>query len=495
MALTKATYAMIDGASLNVLDFGADPTGSNDSAAAIRLALDAVPLTGGAVFFPAGTYKVESVVYIPQRYSSNGYGITIYGDDAKIIGTGSNTIFETGTGTMSTGGASNWTQPPESATSVHYNSKILNLQFFNCGLALKLFNFIQNCAVRDCIFSNVYSAIYAKRCFYLDVTNCEAGANQSATSSNTLYKFESFNNSMTINGVAANGGAAKAVIGFEFLDGTYGNSFVNNAAESCSTGVKLNGYIQGNAFTGWYIEGNGIGINFDNANIGSTIIDACWFYGNSSYAIYMPSTTTGSWYGVIGKNNTFQTATDIVSIDSAASLGNAELIARAYTDVGTSSYDRTTLPTSWDLPESSLVQYQDIVYDGGTGYGQPFALMEPYALASGVLPFKFAGDVRDNHYDLIPFCKITNNTNPGPGTFVIDTKFNYDSTNGGYLFNFTIVDFVGTFVVSGIVYGGTLVHRFDALGSTVTASNNSGYLRLTIGNFTAGSITGKVRAV
>ena len=50
MSLTKATYSMIRGAPVNVLDYGADATGSTDSTAAIQLAITA----GRKVIFPTG---------------------------------------------------------------------------------------------------------------------------------------------------------------------------------------------------------------------------------------------------------------------------------------------------------------------------------------------------------------------------------------------------------------------------------------------------------
>jgi len=53
MSLTKATYSMISGACVNVLDYGADPTGATDSTAAIALAIAA----GQRIEFPIGTYK------------------------------------------------------------------------------------------------------------------------------------------------------------------------------------------------------------------------------------------------------------------------------------------------------------------------------------------------------------------------------------------------------------------------------------------------------
>ena len=59
MALTKATYSMIDGAVVNVLDFGADPLGVANSTAAIQAAIVACG-NGGRVFFPAGTYRTTA---------------------------------------------------------------------------------------------------------------------------------------------------------------------------------------------------------------------------------------------------------------------------------------------------------------------------------------------------------------------------------------------------------------------------------------------------
>ena len=62
MALTKATYSMIEGTPANVLDFGADPTGVTNSSAAFAAAFNA-SLT---VYVPAGTYLVTSEIVIPS---------------------------------------------------------------------------------------------------------------------------------------------------------------------------------------------------------------------------------------------------------------------------------------------------------------------------------------------------------------------------------------------------------------------------------------------
>jgi hypothetical protein len=53
MSLTKATYSMIQGAPLNVLDFGAPTNGTSDCYAAFQAAIDALPVSGGTIVIPA----------------------------------------------------------------------------------------------------------------------------------------------------------------------------------------------------------------------------------------------------------------------------------------------------------------------------------------------------------------------------------------------------------------------------------------------------------
>lgn len=73
MALTKATYAMIDGAVVNVFDYGATGDNSTDDTAAIQAAIDS-----GAhnIYFPEGKYKVTTLT-IPE-----GVAVTLFGDNS-----------------------------------------------------------------------------------------------------------------------------------------------------------------------------------------------------------------------------------------------------------------------------------------------------------------------------------------------------------------------------------------------------------------------------
>lgn len=73
MALTKVRNQLIQGAPVNVLDYGADATGSADSTTAVSSAV----ATGSPIYFPAGTYKITSEISLNSNQ-------VIYGDGQGI---------------------------------------------------------------------------------------------------------------------------------------------------------------------------------------------------------------------------------------------------------------------------------------------------------------------------------------------------------------------------------------------------------------------------
>ena len=93
MSLTKASYSMITGAPVNVLDFGADPTGIADSAPAIQAAIDyanTANQTGASpygyarttVVFPAGVYLCKSTLTFKPFINYVGTRATTYNNTA-----------------------------------------------------------------------------------------------------------------------------------------------------------------------------------------------------------------------------------------------------------------------------------------------------------------------------------------------------------------------------------------------------------------------------
>ena len=137
MTLTKATYSMIEGAPINVLDYGAVGDGVADDAAAITAAMAACP-SGGTVFFPAGTYVVGSTLTIPKN------DITLDGGGNSIILAKNATNFEyvlIGTSRVNVQVRNIRINANKAGRSSGQNIRFMGAGFNDCT---------------DCTFSNVY---------------------------------------------------------------------------------------------------------------------------------------------------------------------------------------------------------------------------------------------------------------------------------------------------------------------------------------------------
>lgn len=74
MSLTKVTYSMIQGAALNVLDYGAVGDGITNDTAAIQAAINAAEAGNGSVYLPVGNYLVNDLTISSAR------GVEIVGE-------------------------------------------------------------------------------------------------------------------------------------------------------------------------------------------------------------------------------------------------------------------------------------------------------------------------------------------------------------------------------------------------------------------------------
>lgn len=74
---TRVNNRMINGASVNVLDFGADPTGNLDSSSALQQAFNTAT---GRVTIPNGTYKVDSNIVVNLTSDIN-----ISGNNSRFV--------------------------------------------------------------------------------------------------------------------------------------------------------------------------------------------------------------------------------------------------------------------------------------------------------------------------------------------------------------------------------------------------------------------------
>jgi hypothetical protein len=72
MSLTKVSYSMIQGAPVNVKDYGAVGDGVTDDTGAIQTAIS--QSAGKIVFIPSGTYKISATIYLNNSVSIVGEG-------------------------------------------------------------------------------------------------------------------------------------------------------------------------------------------------------------------------------------------------------------------------------------------------------------------------------------------------------------------------------------------------------------------------------------
>lgn len=82
MSLTKVSYSMIAGATANIVDFGADPTGSAPSNQAIQ---DAVDSGAKSIFIPPGTFKITAPINIPTNTGADAIRIFGAGKQQSIL--------------------------------------------------------------------------------------------------------------------------------------------------------------------------------------------------------------------------------------------------------------------------------------------------------------------------------------------------------------------------------------------------------------------------
>lgn len=473
--------------------------GTTDVAYAMRKALDLAAYDGTTVHCdPPGQIKVGSVVYLPQRshtaFGSNtryGYLMDFYGSTFVGQGRGTGTIFESGTGSVSTGGATNIGQADESAASLHYGTIIQGARFRSCDLALNLFNFVKGCKLEDLYIEDVDGVIVTDRCFYLELHNVHAQVSD-LTANDVLFDFRDTNNAMTVVGCEA-GGTGTLGTGFKFTGGGAGSAgiiFHGNTAELLARGLTLATAIEGIDIRGNYFEGCSVAaIDASAAGSKNMDVDGNWFYLNGK-AIDATEWIAGKW----GASNYFASPADEVDISDNDSKCIVEIPLNIFTEA--QSLTAAKIPSNYTLGASVTVIAPREVYAAATGLSAPLAV--DASLGNQSVPaFAYSGGPAANGASFtVPFCTQTLNV----GSSVIDTQINFSTYYMGVLFSL-YTEINGAKNIIGIVGPSGGVYRMDGLTNiSVTASNNSGKLRLTVAGsdhatYTAAGFWGQVRHI
>jgi hypothetical protein len=166
MSLTKVSYSMIEGAPINVLDYGADPSGVADSTTAIQAAATALP-SGGTLEFPdGGTYVITAPITFAGKTNVTlvGYGATIQCGATRIESyfniDGANGIDILG-----------FTFNAKMQLMPVYTSADFG-DIYNCGVYTH--SGAQNITVRNCSFVNLYTvAGFFRIATNVIVTDCK----------------------------------------------------------------------------------------------------------------------------------------------------------------------------------------------------------------------------------------------------------------------------------------------------------------------------------
>lgn len=271
---------------INVLDYGADPTGASDSTTAIQNAINAATnsgvagSSGGTVFFPPGTYKVNGTLS-PYSGTAN--------TRISLIGSGKSATTISGTNNSSylfLSGDGGRFEEVALIANITWN----NLSNTAGTGAVSLANLICS-KVDNCEFSGYIGLSVASSTFSSLISNC-----------NFIGR-----------GVAGSIGiraGQNSVIGCQFTDwgtgltGCNGGEFIGNCYfETCGTAIKLGAGIAGDPFAqntltafsicGCAIHNCDTGINCDSqvtcGYVGGVFIDGNTgaFLATPQYGIYI----------------------------------------------------------------------------------------------------------------------------------------------------------------------------------------------------------------
>lgn len=331
MSLTKVSYSMVNGAYVNVLDFGAIGDGTTDDTAAIQAAITSLGLAGGVAYFPVGTYRISTTITTP----SNSYGIT-------LLGSGLRTTFLKWTGGASAmilahNGTDNFRMEAFALENTGTGTVAVQLNSVRCNIIDVFAN--PTVAFSGCLFSTVstiasynYKVIFDNVNLFVSATGAAQGAfaiklgsGHSVTIQNSM--FSGFSDSAVFRDITVDTNSLNGLnitgTRFEAFSGTAPNPGSIN-----SIGVNLQ-YTQGVCISGCNFEMAGDQIGSDNqyavyigTNVFGCVIEGSYFSANgrSNYCVYIAANTAQA---VVIAGNEFS-RTVIAGVGAASSLALAQ---------------------------------------------------------------------------------------------------------------------------------------------------------------------------
>lgn len=326
-------------------------------------------------------------------------------------------------------------------------------------------NFNEGSVCENGYASDVQQAVKGRRCFYGAVRSC---VSRGAAGGTLLpaFDFDQFVNIMDLDGLVATSRE-----NLQRISGGANALHVRNQAyESGGTGFVVNGEVRPSLFSCNYFEGltvKGLDMS-DPSTKQSVVVDNNWFY-STPIAIHGASLLGGR----IGCGNYFLNCGINVQVNDNVSTVTVDIPPSRVQDTAGL---RPVFPTDkYVLGQAVDVRYRVHNYSSVSGeslatqnYAGDRPMNLPYSGRQGYVPGRVA------------FCD-TSKTAGTSFSVIVDTKINYDKYVS-YIFTLEIADNSGVALLSGRGVGSD-VYADKAAGRTITASNNGGYLRLTIPGF------------
>lgn len=352
----------------------------------------------------------------------------------------------------------------------------------NAGVVFNLQDTHDVCAFGGISFSNITQAVNATYPFYTSFYKMTV-RNTPLSVTLPAFQFANFNNVVRTDELFVNG----RTLAFEFDTGSYALKIVGCSAEACTNGMLFTGTVNSLQLRSCYFENNtGNALQFSGAgsSFSAVDIDDCWFNlnGKAIQAINF----VGRW----GSGNTLNTGTNAVDFSDPTCKVVVEIAPAFAAD----TLATPTLPANYSLSKNCVVSRTQVVFSSGTG----LPIVKATEAGSNIIPLQYYGDSGDPNANNAIFC-TSSSSNPGgtPFNIIVDTNITFRNYAMLLGYSFLMTDNGGSYSLFGVVFGGTNAKALDAVGKTVTASNNGGKLRLTFGSFShptgVFSCTGVVR--
>ena len=274
---------------VSVVDFGADPTGTNDSATAIQNAINYAATTTGAVIFPAGTFLIGTAL------SLVGLEVAIYGAGTK------NTIIKanaTLTNMFNIVESTDGTQPYKtfviSGMSLNGNGTTTNA----INIDYRHQFIIEKCAIYNCSYGITAANSYLGTYKNLTIQASTTGLNLVGSNHNSHFSSIDINSFNTFGIVINNSdlGDGNQAMYFNNVSVEYGVSgggavYVNSAPSSitfdtCYIGENVYGTLFQIQTGNVYVQGGYINYGYTTNSFGFVLNSAsCWVKVEKSWII------------------------------------------------------------------------------------------------------------------------------------------------------------------------------------------------------------------